>query len=81
MGIIFHTESNRAQQGYPWFGGKKEESFIRGWEQIIKNKCEVCHKEYKSRFDVHSQLNNSEKGYRMICCTCLGHKQLECMKP
>ena len=40
--------------------------------------CEVCGYKTTNRFEVHTQANNSEKGFRYICCRCLGHKLLEC---
>lgn len=41
--------------------------------------CEVCKRKFKKRKEVHTQANNSEIGFRYICCECLGHKSLSCM--
>jgi len=41
--------------------------------------CEVCKKEFQTRMEVHTQRNNSNKGWRYICCMCLGHKLLSCL--
>lgn len=42
-------------------------------------KCAKCGKVYAHRVDVHSQADNSKKGYRLICCKCLGHEPLSCL--
>lgn len=42
--------------------------------------CGVCHKHFEKRLEVHTQADNSERGWRYICCKCLGHKPLSCVK-
>jgi|WetSurMetagenome_2_1015567.scaffolds.fasta_scaffold915257_2 hypothetical protein len=42
--------------------------------------CAVCKKVFHYRFEVHTQADNSKKGWRYICCECLGHDALECLK-
>jgi len=41
--------------------------------------CKVCHEKFNSRMEVHTQADNSKKGWRYICCKCLGHKPLSCL--
>lgn len=41
--------------------------------------CEVCGYVGTVK-DVHTQADNSEKGWRHICCTCLGHPKGSCWK-
>lgn len=40
--------------------------------------CEKCFRHFLSRLYVHTQLDNSPKGFRYICCECLGHPPLSC---
>ena len=41
--------------------------------------CEVCG--YKgTRKHIHTQADGSEKGFRWICCKCLGHEYGSCWK-
>lgn len=49
----------------------------KGYETPFQ--CEVCGVVYPSRWHVHTQADNSEKGWRYICCRCLSHEPLSCL--
>lgn len=43
-------------------------------------KCEVCDYETEDRWELHTQAVENEKGWRWICCRCLGHKPKSCLR-
>ena len=48
---------------------------------IFKCEKEGCNFQTENRFAVHTQLDDSnKKGWRYICCDCLGHESLSCCK-
>ena len=53
---------------------------IRDVPMSVEFECEVCNKIFKRRLEVHTQANNSDKGFRYICCRCLGHDPLSCLE-
>jgi hypothetical protein len=41
--------------------------------------CAYCRRKFKRRIEVHTQADNSVRGFRYMCCLCLGHPPLSCL--